>query len=61
MRSAMICIADIKLLKSRSEILGLKIQFVEVKNIKFAKKNKFGTIVYSDFQLQRFIFWLPKS
>ena len=46
MRSSIICIADIKLLKSRSEILGLKIQFVEVKNIKFAKKNKFGTIQF---------------
>ena len=46
MRSSIICIADIELLRSRSEILGLKIQFVEVKNIKFAKKNKFGTIQF---------------
>jgi 4-hydroxythreonine-4-phosphate dehydrogenase len=46
MRSSIICIADIELLKSRSEILGLKIQFVEIKNIKFVHKNKFGTVQF---------------
>ena len=46
MHSCLICIVDLELLKSRSKILNLKIQFVEISNLKFAQKNKLGTIQF---------------
>ena len=38
MRSCLICIVDFELLKSRAKLLNLKIQFVEIKSLKLAKK-----------------------
>jgi 4-hydroxythreonine-4-phosphate dehydrogenase len=46
MRSCLICIVDFELLKSRAKLLNLKIQFVEIKNLKLAKKNKLGTVQF---------------
>ena len=46
MRSCLICIVDFELLKSRAKLLNLKIQFVEIKSLKLAKKNKLGTVQF---------------
>lgn len=46
MRSCLICIVDFELLKSRAKLLNLKIQFVEIKSLKLAKKNKLGTVLF---------------
>jgi len=46
MCSCLVCIVDCELLKSRSKILNLKIQFVEIEDLKFAQKNKLGTIQF---------------
>ena len=46
MRSCLICIVDFELLKSRAKLLNLKIRFVEIKNLKLAKKNKLGTVQF---------------
>jgi len=46
MNSCLICIVDFELLKSRSEIMNLKIQFIEIENLKLAKKNKLGTVQF---------------
>ena len=46
MCSCLICIVDFELLKSRAKLLNLKIQFVEIKSLKLAKKNKLGTVQF---------------
>ena len=46
MCSCLICIVDFELLKSRAKLLNLKIRFVEIKNLKLAKKNKLGTVQF---------------
>jgi len=46
MHSCVICIVDLGLLKSRAKILKLNIQFVEIRNLKSAQKNKPGTIQF---------------
>ena len=46
MHSCLICIVDFELLKSRAKLLNLKIQFVEIKSLKLAKKNKLGTVQF---------------
>ena len=46
MRSSLVCIVDIKLLESRSKILNLKINFIEIQTLKAAKKNKLGTVQF---------------
>ena len=46
MRSCLICIVDFELLKSRAKLLNLNIQFVEIKSLKLAKKNKLGTVQF---------------
>ena len=44
MESPLVCIVDIDLLESRSKILNLNINFIEIKSVKAAKKNKLGTV-----------------
>ena len=44
--SRLVCIADPKLLESRSKILNLKIQFKELHSIGEAKKNKIGIVQF---------------
>ena len=46
MQSPLVCIVDIKLLESRSKILNLKINFIEIQTLKAAKKNKLGTVQF---------------
>ena len=46
MHSCVICIVDLGLLKARAKILKLNIQFVEIRNLKSAQKNKPGTIQF---------------
>ena len=46
MCSFLFCIVDFELLKSRAKLLNLKIQFVEIKSLKLAKKNKLGTVQF---------------
>ena len=46
LQSSLVCIVDIKLLESRSKILNLKINFIEIQTLKAAKKNKLGTVQF---------------
>ena len=46
MQASLICIADKELLESRSKILNLNIHFIELKNLKEAKKNKTGVMQF---------------
>ncbi len=46
MQSSLICIADIDLLKSRSKILNLNINFIKIQSLKSAKENKLGTVQF---------------
>ena len=46
MQSSLICIVDIDLLESRSKILNLNINFIEIQSLKEAKKNKLGTVQF---------------
>ena len=46
MQSPLICIVDINLLESRSKILNLNINFIEIQSVKAAKKNKIGTVQF---------------
>jgi 4-hydroxythreonine-4-phosphate dehydrogenase len=46
MQCPLICIVDIDLLESRSKILNLNINFIEIKSIKAAKKNKLSTVQF---------------
>ena len=46
MQSSLICIVDINLLESRSKILNLNINFIEIQSVKAAKKNKIGTVQF---------------
>ena len=45
-QSSLVCIVDRKLLETRSEILNLKINFIEIQSLKAAKKNKLGTVQF---------------
>ncbi len=44
--ASFICIADGELLKSRSKILNLKVQLIELKSLKEAKKNKIAKVQF---------------
>ena len=46
LQSSLVCIVDRKLLETRSEILNLKINFIEIQSLKAAKKNKLGTVQF---------------
>ena len=46
LQSSLVCIVDKKLLETRSEILNLKINFIEIQTLKAAKKNKLGTVQF---------------
>ena len=46
LQSSLVCIVDKKLLETRSEILNLKINFIEIQSLKAAKKNKLGTVQF---------------
>ena len=46
MQSPLICIVDIDLLESRSKILNININFIEIKSLKAAKKNKLSTVQF---------------
>ena len=46
LQSSLVCIVDRKLLETRSEILNLKINFIEIQTLKAAKKNKLGTVQF---------------
>jgi len=44
--SSFICIADEELLKSRSKILNLKVQFIKLQSLKEAKRNKIAEVQF---------------
>ena len=46
MKSSLVCIVDIDLLESRSRILNLKINFIEIKSLRDAKKNILGKVQF---------------
>ncbi len=46
MQSPLICIVDKALLESRSKILNLNINFIEIQNLNEAKKNKLATVQF---------------
>jgi 4-hydroxythreonine-4-phosphate dehydrogenase len=46
MQSSLVCIVDIDLLKSRSKILNLNINFIEIQSLKAAKGNRLGTVQF---------------
>ncbi len=46
MQSPLICIVDKALLKSRSKILNLKINFVEIESVNKAKRNNLSTVQF---------------
>ena len=46
MQSSLIFIVDIDLLESRSKILNLNINFIEIQSLKEAEKNKLGTVQF---------------
>jgi len=46
MQSSLVCIVDIGLLESRSKILNLNINFVEIQSLKAAKENRLGTVQF---------------
>jgi 4-hydroxythreonine-4-phosphate dehydrogenase len=46
MKSSLVCIVDIDLLESRSRILKLKINFIEIKSLRDAKKNILGKVQF---------------
>ena len=46
MQSPLICIVDKSLLKSRSNILKLKINFVEIESLSKAKRNRLATVQF---------------
>ncbi len=46
MQSPFICIADKKILESRAKIINLNVHFIELQNLKVAKKNRSGVIQF---------------